>query len=239
MNEPVLILSGTVVTIAVYVLGLRLYRRSGYNSLLHPNTFSMGILILLLLASGYSYEEVYQPAADFISWFLKPAVVVLALPLHRSLGHLLKSRVAILSGVVAGMLVSALGVLILALAAGLTPVLALSLLPRSITTPMAIETSRTLEALVPVTVFSVIITGVSGAVAARKLLKLAGVTHPVAMGVAIGTSSHALGTSRALEIGPDTGAMSGLALALCGLMSVFFLPLFARFLLYCYAVLPV
>ena len=226
LSNVIIILAGVGVTIFLYWIGAKVYRLSGHASFLHPNIFSMVVLVALLVLFRLPYETTYRPAGDAISFFLRPAVVVLAIPLYRNLRHLLGNKTAILSGVVAGMVMSALSVTTLSLVFGLEYMLALSLLPKSITTPMAIETSTAIGGVVPVTVISVILTGVLGALLARRLYPLFGIHHPVAKGIAIGTASHALGTSKALELGPTEGAMSGLALALCGLMTVFFLPLF-------------
>ncbi|QRN86283.1 LrgB family protein [Clostridia bacterium] len=222
-------LAGILVTIAVYITGQKLYNRYKID-ILTPNIFSIVIIVLIMLLFRIDYTF-YKPATDSINFFLKPSVVILALPLHRRLPHLLQNKIPILVGIMSGVLVSSISLV------GLTFLLKydlrtiVSLLPKCITTPMGIEVSTSMGAIVPITVLSILVSGISGTVLAKTILRLGGIENPIAKGVAIGTSSHVLGTSKALEIGETEGAISGLALAIAGLVSVFYLPLVA-YLLY-------
>jgi putative effector of murein hydrolase len=182
---------------------------------------------MLLFRVDYAY---YKPAANSINFFLKPAVVILALPLYRRLPHLMQNKVAILTGIMSGILISSISLVFLTLVMKYDFMMIISLLPKCITTPMGIEVSTTMGAIVPITVLSILVTGISGTVLAKTLLRLGNITNPIAKGVAIGTSSHVLGTSKALEIGETEGAISSLSLAIAGLVSVFYLPFVAYLL---------
>ncbi len=220
--------AGILVSIAVYIAGQKLYNRFKID-LLTPNIFSIVTIVLLMLLFRVDYSY-YKPAANSINFFLKPAVVILALPLYRRLPHLMQNKVAILTGIMSGILVSSMSLVFLTLVMNYDLMMIISLLPKCITTPMGIEVSTTMGAIVPITVLSILVTGISGTVMAKTLLRLGRITNPIAKGVAIGTSSHVLGTSKALEIGETEGAISSLSLAIAGLVSVFYLPLVAYLL---------
>lgn len=220
------LIAGLGATLFLYGLGQKLYKRTKL-SLLSPNIFTMAGLILILVLFKIPHSS-YEPAGQLISFFLKPSIVVLALPLYRKLPKLMDNKAAVLAGVLAGTLASALSIIGLSLLFSFDHQVLLSLLPKSITTPMGIEVSRTLGGLIPLTVFSILITGVLGVILAPLLLSFFRVHLPLAKGVAMGSSSHVLGTSKAMEMGETEGALSSLALTLTGLVSVFFLPLLSR-----------
>lgn len=229
INTIFIALAGILITVAVYIAGQKLYNRYKID-ILTPNIFSIAtiILIMLLLKIDYKY---YKPASDSINFFLKPSVVILALPLHRRLPHLMQNKIPILVGIMSGVLISSISLVGMALLMNYDIETIVSLLPKCITTPMGIEVSASMGAIVPITVLSILISGISGTILAKSLLKWGNIKNPIAKGVAIGTSSHVLGTSKALEIGETEGAISGLALAIAGLVSVFYLP-FVAYLLY-------
>jgi putative effector of murein hydrolase len=221
-------LAGILISIAVYIAGQKLYSRFKID-ILTPNIFSIVTIVLLMLLFRVDYAY-YKPAANSINFFLKPAVVILALPLYRRLPHLMQNKVAILTGIMSGILISSISLVFLTLVMKYDFMMIISLLPKCITTPMGIEVSTTMGAIVPITVLSILVTGISGTVLAKTLLRLGNITNPIAKGVAIGTSSHVLGTSKALEIGETEGAISSLSLAIAGLVSVFYLPFVAYLL---------
>lgn len=220
-----LLVSGFLASIMVYFIGLQLYKKYSI-AILTPNIFAIVLLIILMLTFKIPYEY-YQPADKLISYFLKPAIVVLALPLYRRLPKLLEHKLAILTGVTSGIIISSLTIILFARLLDYDSLMTISLLPKSITTPMGIEVSKDLGALVPITVLAILLTGVFGTVIASKVVALGRITHPVAIGVAIGTSAHVLGTTKALEMGETEGAISSLSLAIAGVLSVFYLPLIA------------
>ncbi len=188
---------------------------SWFNPLLISTVFIISFLSL----SDIPYEE-FKQGADIVDLFLGPVTVILALPLYRHRKLLVKYRIAIFGGILSGVLASVFSVLLFSRLLGLSDILYRSLIPHSVTTPIAISTSGILSASVGVTIVSVVITGIVGAAMAPLMMKLLKITNPVAKGLAIGTSSHALGTSKAMEMGEIEGAMSGLAIGLAALTTI-------------------
>ena len=162
--------------------------------------------------------------------FLTPATCMLALSIYRQADKLKKNLIPILAGTLVGSIVSMTSVMLLCNVFQLDEAMAYSLIPKSVTTPIAMDVSASLGGIVPITIAAVIITGIIGAVLAPTLIKVFKITDPVVRGIAIGTSSHALGTSKALEIGEVEGAMSGIALGLCGIITVILSLVLAPFL---------
>jgi predicted murein hydrolase (TIGR00659 family) len=173
--------------------------------------------------------DAYNIGGSFINMFLGPATVILAVPLYRQLENLKKNAVPILVGVFLGSTVSVISVICLSLLFKLNEKVLLSLIPKSITTPIGIGLSSQLGGLVPVTVLAILITGITGAVFAPNICRLFKIKSSVAIGVAIGTSSHALGTTKALQLGETEGAMSGLSIGIAGIMTVITAPFIYRF----------
>lgn len=225
MESLIALLPGIAATLAVYVLGCRIYARTRL-AVLTPNIFSMGVLILGIVLLDIPYEQ-YGQGGEFLSQFLRPLIVVLALPLHRRLPHLLQHKMPVLAGIVAGVLVSSALVVGAGTLLGFDTRTIVSLLPKSVTIPMGLEAMRSMDGLVPLAVLAITLTGITGVVTAPAVVRILRITHPVARGVAIGTSSHVLGTTKALEMGETEGAISSLSLILAGLLSVFYLPLVA------------
>ena len=161
---------------------------------------------------------------------MTPATVSLAVPLYRQI-ELLKNNIkAVAAGILSGVLASMVGVYILARAFHLNSQLYVTLLPKSITTAIGMGVSEELGGLVTITVAVIIITGVLGNVIAEAVLKVAKIEEPIAKGLALGTSAHAIGTSKAMELGPVEGAMSSLAIAVAGLLTVIAASVFAGFM---------
>ena len=182
----------------------------------------MGILMVL----GVDYES-YEEGGKYISYLLTPATVCLAVPLYQQL-HLLKKNIkAIAAGIVSGVLASLVSVLLLAKLFGLSHEEYVTLLPKSITTAIGMGVSEELGGIVTITVAVIIITGVLGNVIADAVYKIAKIEEPVAKGLALGTSAHAIGTAKAMELGEVEGAMSSLAIAVAGLLTVIAASVFA------------
>lgn len=162
----------------------------------------------------------YKQGTKFISFLLTPATVCLAIPLYEQFEKLKNNWLAILLGILSGCITS------MSLIAGFSLLFALSrpeyiaLLPKSITTPIGMAISEQFGGIPSITVAVIVITGITGNIAAESVLKLFRITHPVAKGVAIGTASHAMGTAKAMEIGEVEGAMSSLSIAVAGLITV-------------------
>ncbi|MFV0521311.1 MAG: LrgB family protein [Mangrovibacterium sp.] len=185
----------------------------------NPLLFSTILIIAFLSLSDIPYEK-FKKGADIINLFLGPVTIILALPLYRHRKLLVKYKIAICSGILSGVITSISSVFLFSHLLGLTDTLHRSLIPHSVTTPIGISTSQMLSANIGITIISVIITGVIGAAIAPLVMKLLKITNPVARGLAIGTSSHALGTTKAMEMGETEGAMSGLAIGLSALTTV-------------------
>ncbi len=211
-----------VLTLGAYALGTLVHRK-WRQAWLHPLVVATVLVIAVLALSGVGYER-YLAGASWISALLGPATVALALPLHRQFGLLLRNKTAIFAGIAAGALASLLSVVVLALVVQLPCDLLLSLLPKSITTAIGVEMSARIGGIPAITSAAIVFTGIEGAVLARPLARLFRITEPVAHGLAIGASAHAIGTARALEFSELTGAISSLAIVLSGLLTVLVIP---------------
>ena len=211
---------GLVLSIGAYLFACWLKKRTGL-AILNPLLVSAALIIACIFGVGMDYET-YNKGASYLSWLLTPATVCLAIPLYKQL-HLLKEHGdAVVLGITAGVATSAVSVFLLCRVLGLTHTHYVTLLPKSITTAIGMGVSVTL------TVMSIVLTGVLGNMAGESILRLARIHHPVAKGLALGTSAHAVGTAKALEMGEIEGAMSSLSIAVAGLMTVIVVPLAAN-----------
>ncbi len=193
-------------------------------AILNPVLLSVISIICVLKILGLTYED-YNSGGRFISLFLGPATVALALPLYKN-WHILKEKgLTLLAGVFVGSLVAILSVWFLSKLFDLDNEILLSLLPKSITTPIGMEVSRKIGGIPSLTVSVIVITGVIGNMLGTILFRVFRIKDPVAVGAAFGTSSHAIGTSKALEIGEVEGAISGVSIGLAGLMTSLIIPL--------------
>lgn len=217
-------LLGLAATLFAGVFGLYIKAKSGWK-LFNPMLFSMLLIIGVLLFFNIPYAD-YRVGGDLIMKMLGPITVVLAVPLYQHHDKLRRHAVAILLGVVLGSLAALLSVMLFGWMAGLDATLIKSLLPRSITTPIGIATSEMLDGLVGLTVLSIVITGTFGAIAADWVFRRFNITDPIAKGVSLGTSAHAIGTGKAFEYGQLEGAMSGLSIAIAGVSTIVWLLLF-------------
>ncbi|MGI5970789.1 MAG: LrgB family protein [Oscillospiraceae bacterium] len=209
---------GVVVTLAAYQAGLWLKNKTG-KSFVNPIIIGCALVIAFLILTGLPYS-VYFDGSKYISYLLTPATVCLAIPLYEQLQALRKNILAILAGVMAGVLTSMLCVLIIALIFGMTHSEYVTFLPKSVTTAIGLVLSEELGGIPSITAALIIVTGVVGNISADLICRLFRIEDPVAKGIAIGTSSHVIGTSRALEIGEVTGAASSLSIVVSGLITV-------------------
>lgn len=207
-----------LISILAYEIGIYINRKTKI-ALFNPLMIAILLVIVTLLVLKIPLED-YKKGGDFISMFLTPATVILAVPLYKNMNSLKKDYIAIFGGVIIGCITAIVSVWALAKAFGLPRELLASLIPKSITTPLGIELSNQIEGIPSVTVATIIITGIFGAVFAQWVLKICRITDKTAKGIAIGTSAHALGTTKAVELGETEGAMSGLAIGLAGLVTV-------------------
>lgn len=219
---------GAVISLAAYEGGLLLKRKfklAVLNPLLIGTVCVMAVLSLLKI----EYTN-YNESAKYINYLLTPATVCLAVPLYRQLTLLKKNVRAVAGGITAGVLTSLISVFLLAKLFGLTHEQYVTLLPKSITTAIGLGISEELGGVTTITVAVIIVTGILGNVMAEFIYKLFRIEEPVARGLALGTASHAIGTAKAMEMGETEGAMSSLAIAVAGLVTVFGASLFANLL---------
>lgn len=218
--------AGVTLSLAAYGLGL-LLKRWLKLGVFNPLLVSIVLTIAVLASCGVSYEA-YASGARYLSWLLTPATVCLAIPLYEKREALVRNARAILLALTVGAVTGGLTVLALAALLRLDHRLYVTLLPKSITTAIGMGVAEELDGHVTIAVAVIVVTGVLGNVLGVALCRLFRITHPVAKGLAFGASSHAIGTTKAMELGEVEGAMSGLAIAVSGIITVIIAPLFAR-----------
>ena len=218
-------LFAVVLTLAAYEVS-RLLQKKLKWAILNPILVG-AILVGVVLAVARIPNDDYQEGCELINWLLTPATVCLALPLHAQVKLLEKDWRAIAAGIVGGTLTSLVCVWGMSRLFVLEETLYCSMLPKSVTTAIAVAISDSSGGIQSITVAAVIVAGITGALFAPLFARLFRVTDPIAEGVAIGASSHALGTTKALEIGQLQGAMSSISICVCGIITsvlVLFLP---------------
>lgn len=216
---------GVMLTLGTYCIGIWLKKVSGWT-LMNPLLVSIVLSIGFLCATGTSYES-YAKGADVISYLLTPATVCLAVPLYEQIEHLKRNYHAVATGITAGVLGSMTSILGMVLLLGMDHQAYVTLLPKSITTAIGMGVSEELGGNVPVTILVIVITGITGNIFAEKFLRLIKVKEPIAKGIAIGSASHVIGTSKAMEMGQTEGAMSSLAIVTSGVLTVIMASVFA------------
>lgn len=209
---------GIVVSLLAYEIGLAAQRKWKL-AVLNPLLISIVLVIAFLVAFHVDYDS-YNSSAQYLSYLLTPATVCLAIPLYLQLDLLKKNIGAIIGGVLSGVLASLGSVLAMSILFGLDHQQYVTMLPKSITTAIGMGISEELGGYVTITVAVIIITGVLGNMSAEYICKLFRIKSPISRGLAIGTASHAVGTARAMELGEVEGAMSSLAIVVCGLCTV-------------------
>ena len=220
INSP---LFGILLTLVTFEIGVTISKKFKY-SFLNPLLIANVLIVGFLLITGISLES-YNVGGDYISVMLSPATVVLAVPLYRQISKLKQFWKPILAGIFAGSLTSLACVIVVSKLVGLSETLMLSLLPKSITIPMGSVVSAQIGGIPPVTIIAITITGITGAVSAPAVCRFCRIKHKVAQGIAIGTASHALGTTRAMEMGEVQGAMSSLSIGVAGLFTAIVTPI--------------
>ena len=209
---------GVFVTLAAYFLGLKVKEKTGL-AIMNPLLIAIVLVMLLLRGLDIDYTA-YNQSARLVSSLLTPATVCLAVPLYEQLQLLKRHKAAILTGVISGVLTSLVCVLVLAMLFRLDHAAYVTLLPKSITTAIGMGVSEQLGGHVSITVAVIIITGVIGNMIAESVCRAFHITDPIARGVAIGTASHAIGTTKAMELGEVEGAMSSLSIVVAGVLTV-------------------
>ena len=218
---------GAFLSIGTYLLGMMIKRKFRL-AICNPLLISIALTIAVLVLTGVDYGT-YNESAKYLSYFLTPATVCLAVPLYQQLEQLKSNWKAILGGILSGVLTSLVTMLVLAKLFGLGHAEYVTLLPKSITTAIGMGVSEELGGYVTITVAVIVITGVFGNMIAEAVCRLFRIREPIARGIAIGSAAHAIGTARAMEMGEIEGAMSSLSIAVAGLLTVvgasFFAPL--------------
>lgn len=186
-------------------------------------------IILFLSITKIPYES-YKLGADRINFFLSPVTIVLAVPLYKQFDLFKKYLLEILIGISCGVVVSFISIKLIGHFTNADVDIINSLIPKSITTPMGISLTKTLNGVEAITVVSIILTGILGAIISPIVFKIGKINNPVAKGIALGTSAHALGTTKALEMGEVEGAMSGLSIGISGIITVILIPIIINFM---------
>ena len=214
---------GVVVSLLTYWLGMWLKKKLGW-AVLNPILVSVAVVIFLLKVLKVDYE-VYNEGAKYISYLITPATVCLAIPLYKQLELLKKNLTAVAAAILAGVASSAVSIFALCLLFRMEHVYYVTLLPKSITTAIGMGVSEEAGGIVTITVVCIIVTGILGNMIGETVFKLIRLESPIAKGLALGTSAHAVGTAKALELGEIEGAMSSLSVAVAGLLTVLVVPL--------------
>lgn len=190
---------------------------------INPLLLAIVVVIVILLIFNIPYET-YNEGGQYVGLFVTPATVALAIKLEKNFSYLKAYYKAILTGIVTGVVVHTVMIVLFGFLFNFDMQMVATLYPKSITTAIAVGVSESLGGLVPLTVSIVVITGVVGNVFGETIFKLFKITNPVAQGIALGNSAHAMGTSKAIEMGEVQGAMSGLAIVVTGIVVVALAP---------------
>lgn len=213
---------GVFISLVAYKIGEAV--KSKFKlAIFNPLLIAIIVLIAFLSVFNISYED-YNKGGSIISFFLTPSTIALALPLYKKFELFKKNAVPVLVGIVCGVIAGIICIIGLSKLFGLTDDITMSLLPKSVTTPIAMALSDQMGGMTSITVVAVIITGIFGSIVGPILNKVFKVNDKVAMGIAMGNSSHAIGTSRAMEVGETEGAMSSLTIAIAGIITVLLAP---------------
>lgn len=214
---------GFVLSIFIFLLAIqiKLWLRWDF---LNPLLLSTMMIVGILLLSDIPYEE-YKQGAGLLNYFLTPATVCLAIPLYKQWNLLKNNFKAVILGILAGTLSSIGSILLLGLAFHLPNEHISTLLPKSITTAIGMGISEEMGGYVTLTVAAIVLTGILGSILSDLVFRIFPIHHPIAKGLALGTSAHAIGTAKALEMGEVEGAMSSLAIVVAGILTVILVPI--------------
>lgn len=225
MSNHIILLA---ITFGIYYVSRQIQKWTGWI-VLNPILITIAALIALLQLTGISYDT-YEQGGQYIDFWLKPAIVALGVPLYQHLGQIRRQLLPILMSQLVGCLVGLVSVTLIASALGASHEVIVSLAPKSVTTPIAMEVCRTAGGIPSLTAAIVVIVGLFGAVFGFKILEVWHVRNPFSQGISIGTASHAVGTSRAMERGETYGAYSSLGLILNGVLTALLTPFVLKLL---------
>lgn len=225
LNTPIF---GIVISIICFEIGIILMKKTRFP-LFNPLLVAIVMIVSILVIFNIPLDS-YEMGGDMISFFLSPITVILAVPLYKQFDLVKKHFIPILLGITIGVVTSFISVVFLSKMLGLDENLCFSLIPKSITTPMGVALSDAINGISGITVIAVILTGICGAVVSPLIFKLIKLDNPVAEGIAIGTSAHAVGTSKAIEMSEIHGAMSGVSIGIAGIVTVVLVPILIKLL---------
>ena len=225
MSNPIILLA---ITFGIYYVARQIQKWTGWV-VLNPILITIVALIALLQLTGISYET-YEQGGQYIDFWLKPAIVALGVPLYQNLGQIRRQLLPILMSQLVGCLVGLVSVTLIASALGASHEVIVSLAPKSVTTPIAMEVCKTSGGIPSLTAAIVVIVGLFGAVFGFKILEVWHVRNPFSQGISMGTAAHAVGTSRAMEKGETYGAYSSLGLILNGVLTALLTPFVLKLL---------
>ena len=225
MSNPIIQLA---ITFGIYYVARQIQKWTGWI-VLNPILITIAALIALLQLTGISYET-YKQGGLYIDFWLKPAIVALGVPLYQHLGQIRRQLLPILMSQLVGCLVGLVSVTLIASAMGASHEVIVSLAPKSVTTPIAMEVCSTAGGIPSLTAAIVVCVGLFGAIFGFKILEVWHVRNPFSQGISMGTASHAVGTSRAMEKGETYGAYSSLGLILNGVLTALFTPFVLKLL---------
>ena len=213
-------------TLTAFLAGQKLQKKVR-SPLLNPILVAVILVLAFLFATGMNVSD-YKSGMNTISWLLTPATVCLAVPMYEQFQILKKNLPAILAGVAAGAVSCLIAVTAFGILVGFDPLLTISLLPKSITTAIGVALSEMMGGMTGVTTAAIVFTGIFASIMGPAFCRIFHLTDPVAQGVAFGTAGHVIGTSKANELSPLTGAVSSLSLVVAGLLTAVLLPLFVN-----------
>ena len=227
LNNKIFLIALTFVT---FVLAQYLQRKTGIK-LLNPILLSIAVLICILMAADIDYST-YREGGEYIDFWLKPAVVALGVPLYKQLGTIKKQMIPLLIAEMAGCVAGIISVVLVAEFLGASQAVMMSLAPKAVTTPIAMEISSSIGGIPALTAAVVVCTGIFGGMAGFRITRLGHVKSPIAEGLSMGTAAHAMGTSAAMERSDRYGAFSSLGLTLNGLLTAILSPIILHLLGY-------
>ena len=219
---------GIILTILFFNIGIYIQKKTN-KPIFNPLLIAILGIILFLSITRIPYES-YKLGGDRINFFLSPVTIVLAVPLYKQFDLFKKYLLEILICISCGVVVSFISIKLIGHFTNADVDIINSLIPKSITTPMGISLTKTLNGVEAITVVSIILTGILGAIISPIVFKIGKINNPVAKGIALGTSAHALGTTKALEMGEVEGAMSGLSIGISGIITVILIPIIINFM---------
>jgi predicted murein hydrolase (TIGR00659 family) len=223
-NEVVLV----AITLLIYLVSEKLQQKTRFI-LLNPILISIVIIVAILSAFNIQYPVYYQ-GGRYIEFFLKPAIVALGVPLYQQLDRIKKQAFSIIVSQLAGCLAGIVSVVLVARLMGASKEIIYSLAPKSVTTPIAIEISKSIGGIPPLTASVVIVVGIFGAIFGYRFMKWVKISNNISQSLSMGTAAHAIGTARSVGISPAFGAMSGIGLIVNGIFTALLTPSVLRLL---------